>query len=51
MQETRETWVQFQIGKDALEEEMAPHASIPAWNSLGRGAWWATVHSVTKSQT
>ena len=31
---------------------MATHSSIPAWeNPVGRGAWWATVHGVTKSQT
>ena len=28
------------------------HSSILAWrNSMDRGAWWATVHVVTKSQT
>ena len=31
---------------------MAICSSIPAWeNSMDRGAWWATVHGVTKSQT
>ena len=35
----------------SLEEEMATHSSILAWKSHGqRGAWWATVHRVTKSQ-
>ena len=34
------------------EEEMATHSSIFAWRiPMGRGAWWATVHGVTKSQT
>ena len=31
---------------------MAPHSSISAWRiPTDRGAWWATVHGVTKSQT
>ena len=31
---------------------MAIHSSILVWeNSLDRGAWWATVHGVTKSRT
>ena len=35
-----------------LEEGMATHSSILAWRiPMGRGAWWATVHGVTKSQT
>ena len=30
---------------------MATHSSIPAWRMpMDRGAWWATVHRVTKSQ-
>ena len=32
--------------EDPLENGMATHSSI-----LDRGAWWATVHGVTKSQT
>ena len=36
--------------EDPLEEEMATHSSILAWE-IHRGAWWATVHGVTKSQT
>ena len=39
--------------EDPLEEGMATHASILAWriflSSMDRGAWWATVHRVTKS--
>ena len=36
----------------ALEKGMATHSSIPAWSiPMDRGAWWATVHGVTKSQT
>ena len=31
---------------------IATHLSILAWkNPMDRGAWWATVHGVTKSQT
>ena len=41
---------------------MAPHSSTLAWkipwaeepcleNPMGRGAWWAAVHEVTKSRT
>ena len=34
------------------EEEMATHSSILCpENPIDRGAWWATVHGVTKSQT
>ena len=30
-------------------EEMATHSSVLAWkNPMDRGAWWATVHGVTK---
>ena len=37
---------------DPLEEGMATHSSILAWRiPLDRGAWWATVHGVSKSQT
>ena len=31
MQETQETWVRFLGQEDALEKEMATHASILAW--------------------
>ena len=34
---------------DPLEKEMATHSSILE-NPMDRGAWWATVHGVTKSQ-
>ena len=35
-----------------LEEGMATHSSISCLeNPLDRGAWWATVHGVAKSQT
>ena len=48
----RETGVQSLGWEDPLEEGMATHSSIFAWRILmDRGAWWATVHGVTKSRT
>ena len=48
----QETWVRFLGWEDPLEKEMAIHSSILAWeNPMDRGAWWATVHGVAKSQT
>ena len=44
-QETQETWVRSLGLEDPLEEEMATHSCME------RGAWWATVHGVSKSQT
>ena len=39
-------------GNSSPEKEMATHSSILAWeNSVDRGAWWAIVHGVAKSQT
>jgi len=36
----------------SLQESMATHSSILAWRiPMDRGAWWTTVHKVTKSQT
>ena len=47
----RETLVQFLGWKDPLEEGMATHSSILAWRiSMDRGAWWAIVYEVAKSQ-
>ena len=47
-----ETWVQSLGWEDPLEEGMATHFSILAWRiCMDRGAWWATVHGVAKSQT
>ena len=43
-----ETWVQTLGWEDPLEEGMATHSNIFA---MDRGAWWDTVHRVTKSQT
>ena len=48
----QETWVQTLGLEDPLEEGMATHPSILAWRiPMDRGAWRATVHGVTKSQT
>ena len=48
----RETWVPSLGWEDLLEKEMAIHCSTVAWkNPMDKGAWWATVHGVTKSQT
>ena len=48
----RETWIRFLDWEDPLEEDMAIHSSIFAWRiPMDRGAWWATVHGVAKSQT
>ena len=45
-------WVQSLGWEDPLEEGMATHSSILAWRiPMDRGAWWATVHEVPKSQT
>ena len=47
-----ETWIRSLGWEDSLEEGIASHSSIPAWRfPMDRGAWWATVHGVTKSQT
>ena len=48
----QETQVRPLGWEDPLEEEMATHSSILAWRiPMDRGAWWATVHGVTESQT
>ena len=41
----QETQVQSLGQEDTLENEMATHSSILAWE---RGAWQAIVHSITK---
>ena len=47
-----ETWVRSLGWEDPLEEGMATHSSILAWNiPMDRGAWWATVHGVTELDT
>ena len=46
------TWDRSLSWKDPLEKGMATHSSILAWRiPLDRGAWRATVHGITKSQT
>ena len=48
----QETWVLTLGWENTLEEGMATHSSILAWRiPMDRGAWQATVHGVTKSQT
>ena len=48
----QETWIRSLSWEDPLEEGMATYSSILAWRiPMDRGAWWATVHGVTKSQT
>ena len=52
MQETEETWVRSLGWEDPLEEEIAACCIILAWkNPTDRGAWWAAVHGITKSDT
>ena len=51
MQEIQETWVQSLDQEDLLEKGKATHSSILAWRIMDRGAWRATVHSVSQSRT
>ena len=47
-----ETWVRSLGWKNPLEEGVATYSNILAWRiPMDRGAWWATVHGVTKSRT
>ena len=47
----QETWVQFPGREDPLEEEIATHSSILAWEiPMDREFWLATVHRVTNTQ-
>ena len=47
----KEMQIQSLGQEDPLEKEMATHSSILAWkNPMDRGAWWATLHGVSKSQ-
>ena len=51
-QEMQEMGIQSLGQEDPLEQEMATHSSISCLeNPMDRGAWKATVHGVTKSQT
>ena len=49
----QETWVQSLGQEDPLEKGMATHSLGNGYSCLGNpmdgGAWWATVHAVTKS--
>ena len=59
----QETWVGSLSQEDPLEKGMATHSSVLAWRipwteepggleiPMDRGAWWAIVHGVEKSQT
>ena len=52
MQETQETLVQSLGQEDSPGEwNCSPLQNSCLENSMNRGAWWATVHEVTKSQT
>ena len=46
----QETWVQSLGQEDPLEKSYPLQYSCLE-NSTDRGAWWATVHGVAKSQT
>ena len=52
MQGTQDMWwVEFLGWKDPLEEKMAAHSSILAWEiPMDRGTQWATVHDLQKSR-
>ena len=48
----QETWVQSLVWEDPLEEGMTAHSSVLAWIiPMDKGAWWAIVHGVAKTQT
>ena len=52
MPETQEVQVRSLGGEDPLEEGMTTHSGILAWKiPMDRGAWWAIVYRVAKSQT
>ena len=52
VQEPQEIRVRSLDLEDPAKEGMATHSSILAWRiPMDRGAWWATVHWVAKSQT
>ena len=51
-EDSKKTQVPSLGREDPLEEGMAAHSSILARRiPMDRGAWWATVHRVSKSQT
>ena len=48
----QETWVRSLGWEDSLKEGVATHSTILAWRiPMDGGAWRATFHGVTKSQT
>ena len=48
----QETWLRSLGWEDSLKEGVATHSSILAWRiPMDGGAWRATFHGVTKSQT
>ena len=48
----KETQVRSPDQEDPLEEEMATHPSMLAWDDpMGREARWAVVHGVATSRT
>ena len=48
----QETQVLSLSQEDPLEKEVATHSSKSCLkNSMNEGAWWATVHGITKSWT
>ena len=52
MKTARRTYCIPQGREGPLEEGTAAHSRILAWRiPIDRGAWWAVVHGVTKSQT
>ena len=52
MQEMQRVQIQSLDREDPLEKEMATHSSTSCLEkSRDRGAWWATVHGVTESDT
>ena len=52
LQAMRETRVWSLGWEDTLEKGMATHFSFLAWKiPWTRGAWWITVHGITKSRT
>ena len=48
----QQIWILFLGQEEPLEEEMETHSSILAQeNPMDKGAWWATVRAVSRSQT
>ena len=47
----QEAWVQSLGQEDPQEKRMVIHSHSSLENAMGRGAWWATIHGLAKSQT